>query len=196
MTVKRVGDVQVVVAMYKTPDGAHTDAAALDILGTVLSDTPSGRLHKSLVETKKAANTMGGLWMLSEPGVMLYGATVRKEGNLDDVKETMLRVIHDITKEPPTKEEVDRARRAELKHWEMALNDSERVGLMLSEPIARGDWRLVFLHRDHLKNVTPEDVLRVAKTYLKEDNRTVGMFRPVDKPDRAEIPAFTDRQLP
>ena len=50
---------------------------------------------------------------------------------------------------------------------------------MLSEPISRGDWRLTFSHRDHLKKVTPEDVLRVAKTYIKEDNRTVGMFKPV-----------------
>ena len=52
----------------------------------------------------------------------------------------------------------------------------------------------LFLHRDNVKNVTPEDVLRVAKAYLKEDNRTVGVFRPVDAPDRAEIPAVTDKQ--
>ena len=194
VTVRRVGDVQVVMAVYKTPDGAHPDSAALDILSSVIADTPSGRLHKALVESKKAASTMGGLMMTSEPGVMIYGATVRKDGNLDDAKQTMLRVIHDVTKEAPTTEEVDRAKRAELKQFEMMLNDSERVGLMLSEPISRGDWRLAFLHRDNLKNVTPEDVLRVAKTYLKEDNRTVGFFRPVDAPDRAEIPAVTDKQ--
>ena len=64
---------------------------------------------------------------------------------------------------------------------------------MLSESIARGDWRLFFLHRDNLKKVTPEDVFRVARTYLKEDNRTVGYFRPVEKPDRSDIPALTDR---
>ena len=194
VTVRRVGDVQAIMALYKIPDGAHADMAALDILGTVLADTPSGRLHKALVESKKAASTMGGVMMLSEPGVMLYGATVRKDASLEDAKQTLLRVIHDVTKEPPTQEEVERAKRAELKNWEMAFNDSERVGLMLSEPISRGDWRLTFLHRDHLKKVTPEDVLRVAKTYIKEDNRTVGMFKPVDAPDRAEIPAVTDKQ--
>ena len=100
--------------------------------------------------------------MLREPGIMYYGATVRKEGNLDDVRDSLLRVVHDITKEPPTKEEVERARQSELKQIDLALNDSERIGLMLSEPISRGDWRLFFLHRDNLKKVTPEDVLRVA----------------------------------
>ena len=62
--------------------------AALDLLSDVLADTPAGRLHKSLVESEKATGTMGGIWMLREPGVMYYGATVRKEGNLDDVKDS------------------------------------------------------------------------------------------------------------
>ncbi len=52
-----------------------------------------------------------------------------------------------------------------------------------------GDWRLLFLNRDRIKTVTPEDVTRVAKTYLKESNRTLGVFYPTPKPDRAEIPA-------
>lgn len=193
ITVKRVGDVQSVMALFKTPDGAHPDMAVLDVLSSILAETPSGRLHKALVESKKAASTMGGLMQLRDPGVMIYGATVRKEGDVDDVKQTLLRVVHDIVKEPPTKEEVDRAKQSELKNYDMALNNSEQVGLMLSEPISRGDWRLFFLQRDNIKKVTPEDVLRVAKLYLKEDNRTVGTFRPVDKPDRAEIPELTDR---
>jgi zinc protease len=64
---------------------------------------------------------------------------------------------------------------------------------MLSEPISRGDWRLFFLDRDNIKKVTGDDVIRVAKAYLKEDNRTIGFFRPVDAADRAEIPALTSR---
>ena len=195
VTVRRVGDVQSVLALYKMPDGAHPDIPALNILSSVLAETPAGRLHKALVETKKAANTEGGIWQLREPGAMFYGATVRKEGNLDEAKDILLRVVHDVVKEPPTKEEVDRAKQSELKKHEMTLNNSERVGLLLSEPISRGDWRLFFLDRDNIKKVTPEDVLRVAKLYLKEDNRTVGFFRPVEKTDRAEIAPMTDPQL-
>jgi zinc protease len=40
--------------------------------------------------------------------------------------------------------------------------------------------------------VTPEDVLRVAKAYLKSSNRTLGEFIPTKNPDRAEIPATPD----
>ena len=42
-------------AVYHVPSGAHPDFAAVDIISQVLGDTPSGRLHKALVETKKAS---------------------------------------------------------------------------------------------------------------------------------------------
>ena len=40
--------------------------------------------------------------------------------------------------------------------------------------------------------MTPEDVQRVAAAYLKTSNRTLGMFIPTAKPERAEIPATPD----
>jgi zinc protease len=59
----------------------------------------------------------------------------------------------------------------------------------LSESIASGDWRLMFLRRDRLAKVTPADIGRVAGRYLKESNRTVGLYLPSTEPQRAEIPA-------
>src|ERR1039458_3148628 len=69
------------------------------------------------------------------------------------------------------------------------MANSQFVALMLTEYAAEGDWRMLFLERDRIKQVTPEDVLRVAKAYLKESNRTLGEFIPTKAPDRAEIPA-------
>jgi zinc protease len=92
-------------------------------------------------------------------------------------------------KEPPTKEEVDRVKTRLLKNIELAMANSQSVAMMLTEYAAQGDWRMLFLERDRIKQVTPEDVLRVAKAYLKESNRTLGEFIPTKAPDRAEIPA-------
>ena len=50
--------------------------------------------------------------------------------------------------------------------------------------------------RDRIKKVTEEDVLRVAKAYLKESNRTSATFIPTKNPDRAEIPATPDSLRP
>ena len=39
--------------------------------------------------------------------------------------------------------------------------------MFMSEWASMGDWRLLFLNRDRLRKVTPEDVERVAKAYLE-----------------------------
>ncbi|MBA2339347.1 MAG: insulinase family protein, partial [Pyrinomonadaceae bacterium] len=68
----------------------------------------------------------------------------------------------------------------------------DRVGLVMSEWMAMGDWRLFFLHRDRIRKATPADLTRVASAYLKGTNRTVGVFIPTPKPDRSEIPGAPD----
>ena len=174
------------------PAGAHPDAAAVEVLAEVLGDTPSGRLHKALVETKKATSVSSFFLDLKEPGFLLLRAAVRQDQSLDDARATMLQTIDAAVTTPPTKEEVERARAKLLKNIELTLNSADRVGLQMSEWIGAGDWRLFFLNRDRIRKVTPEDVQRVAAAYLKPSNRTVGEFIPTAKPDRAEIPAPPD----
>jgi zinc protease len=41
-----------------------------------------------------------------------------------------------------------------------------------------GDWRRLNRHLEALRAVTPEDVARVAQTYLRPEGRTVGWFIP------------------
>ncbi|MBX7218525.1 MAG: insulinase family protein [Blastocatellia bacterium] len=192
VTLRRVGDVQAACALYHIPAGSHPDFAALEILTLILGDTPSGRLHKSLVETGKAAGILGDSTQLRDPSVATFAAQVPKEQSLDEVRDLLLKTIEGVTTSPVTKEEVERARTKLLKQFELAFNSSDEIGLELSEWIAMGDWRLMFLHRDRLRSVTVDDVQRVARTYLKPSNRTVGSFIPTDQPDRSEIPAAPD----
>lgn len=192
VTVRRVGDIQFVGAGYHIPAGSHPDFPAVDILVQILSDTPSGRLHKALVEGKKAAAVSSLNIPLHDPGLMVLFAEVRKEQSLDSARDTMTQTIEEVAAKAPTAEEVDRARTGMLKNIDLTLNSAERVGLELSEWMAQGDWRLFFLYRDRLKKVTPADVQRVAGAYLKPTNRIVGQFIPTEKPDRAEIPPTPD----
>jgi zinc protease len=78
VTVRRVGDVQVLTTLFKTPAAAHPDSPALDVLTTILGDTPSGRLYKALVDSKKASSVTMDTFSLREPGYMIAIAQVRK----------------------------------------------------------------------------------------------------------------------
>jgi zinc protease len=165
---------------------------ALEVLAGVLGDNPSGRLYKALVDTKKAVAASMSTFELHDPGVLIAFAVARQEQSLDEARDVLLKTVHGLISEPPTKEEVDRQKTRLLKEIDLAMADTQGIALALSEVISVGDWRLLFLGRDELKKVTPEEVLRVAKAYLKESNRTVGEFIPSKTPDRAEIPPAPD----
>jgi zinc protease len=104
----------------------------------------------------------------------------------------MIETVEGLAKEPPTKDEVERVKQRLLRSAENAMNDAQSLGLGLSEWSARGDWRLMFLNRERVAKITPEDVVRVASAYLKESNRTTGVFIPDARPDRAVVPATPD----
>jgi zinc protease len=189
---RRVGSQQAVGVMYHVPAGSHPDSAALEVLSDMLGDTPSGRLYKALVDTKKAANVSVMHIELHDPGVLLALAILSQQQSLDDARAVLLKNVEGLASDAPSKEEVERSKTKLLKEIDLAMADTQQVALALSEVLSEGDWRLLFLERDEIKNVTPEDVLRVAKAYLKESNRTFGEFIPDKTPDRAEIPAAPD----
>lgn len=189
VTIRRVGDVQMAGAAYHIPAGSHEDYAAIDVLSQILGDTPSGRLHKSLVEGKLASRVYGFNFQWQEPGLAIYFAEVDKKAELDKASDAMVSVLENLSDQPITDEEVERAKRTLLKNIELSFNSSERIALNLSEWLGMGDWRLYFLHRDRIEQVSTADVQRVADKYLQRNNRTAGHFIPTDKPARVEIPA-------
>jgi zinc protease len=192
VTLRRVGDHQEIMTVYHAPSGSHPDAAALNVLAAVLGASPSGRLYKALVDNKKAVSAGMGFEELHDPGYIQAVVRLKLDQSMDEARAILLKTVENVAAEPPTKEEVQRAKDRILKNIELGLTNSEMVGLTLSESAAAGDWRLLFLSRDEVAKVTEQDVLRVAKAYLKQSNRTLGEFVPTKTPDRADIPASPD----
>lgn len=187
--IRRKGDIQIVALGYKLPSGLHADSDAVGFVNFVLTDTPTGRLHKALVEKGKAAQVLGFPLTGRDMSLHLVGAVVKKGEPIEPVKEELTRIVEEFTKNPPTKEEMERAKKSFANQYEKTLNNHESVGLELSEYIALGDWRLFFQSRDKTEQVTAEQVAKAAGAYYRRDNRVVGMFQPEDAPQRAEIPA-------
>ncbi|REL25705.1 insulinase family protein [Thalassotalea euphylliae] len=188
VTVRRVGDVQLVGSVYKVPAGSHEDFAALDVAAEIFGAAATGRLHKALVENKLASRAFGFNFQWEEPGVALYFAQVDKDQDLAVTEAELIKTLEKTMATPFTDDEVERAKRTILKDIELTFNSSERIALGLSEWVGMGDWRLLFLNRDRIEQVTTADVQRVVDTYFVQNNRTVGRYIPTDKPERVEIP--------
>jgi zinc protease len=186
VVLRRVGKIGVVGLIYHIPAGPHDDLPATEVLNGVLVREPSGRLYKSLVETRKALSVSGSASVWHDPSVLEITAEVDPKMSLEDVQKSMIESV-----ESPstfTEEEVERAKRRILKDRELLMTDSNRIGVVLSEWGAIGDWRLFFLHRDRVAKVTPADVDRVAHKYLLQNNRTAGVFIPTQHPERVAVP--------
>ncbi len=193
VTLRRVGDEQIAMAVFHVPAGSHEDFAAVSVLAHILSTRPAGRLYSRLVQTGLATSTSAGRGQFKEPGLLMAYARVQKDSPLEPAVEVLLATLDGFVDEPPTEEEVERAKTDFLKNIELAFNNPQGIALELSEWTSMGDWRLFFLHRDRLEAVTPDAVRRVAATYLRPTNRTLAFFYPVDEtPDRAEVPPPPD----
>jgi zinc protease len=188
-TIRRKGDIQVVMVAYKVPSNLALDSDALGVGSNVLSHVPTGRLHKALVETGKAAQVFAFPLQGKYPGLQLFGAAVKKGDPLDPVRDELIRIVEGFADNPPTKEEMDRTKRLYLNQFEKTLSDHESIGVQMSEYIALGDWRLFFLARDDVDKLTSEQAAKAARDYFRRDNRVVGYFLPEDNPQRAEIAA-------
>ena len=144
-------DVKSVAVTYHTPPGPHSDYPAVAVIEELMTNEPGGRIYKALVESNKASSQWGFAPGLAEGGFIYFNADVRKDNDIQLAKETMLATLDDLKTNPPTQEEVDRAKARIIKNWELAYNSSDRVGLTMSEAIAAGDWRLFFLFRDRIE---------------------------------------------
>ena len=192
VSLSRIGDLPTVIAAYHAPDGTHEDFVPLQIAAGVLADTPSGRLYKALVESGLATQIGSDQMQLRDPGMVLFLALTRPDGNIEQVREVMLETIADLETNPITAEEVDRIRNQSLSGLERLMNNSQAVALQLSDWSAIGDWRMFFLDRDRVRTVTPEEAQAAALHYFKAANRTVGVFTPTTTPDRTDIPERPD----
>ena len=192
VVVRRVGDTQLIGLVYHMPAVSHADAAAMGVLSVIMGDTPAGRLHKALVENKEATWVAGFNYETREPGSMVYISQLPLNTDARLIANKLIAQVETLGGKPIAADEVERAKNSILKNYDVVLNDANQLGKEMSESIASGDWRLFFIGRDRVKAVTAEDVNRVAAAYLKPSNRTLGIFYPDAKPNRADIPAAPD----
>jgi zinc protease len=192
VTVRRKGGTPLVLVAWHVPPGSHPDFTAVEALAGILAQAPSGRLHKALVETGLAADSLGLAWGLAEPSPLVLGAMLAPGQDPERARSALLATVDALARQPVTTEELERVRAQGLNDWAQGFADPEQIGVALSGAIALGDWRLYFLQRDRLRALTLDQVNRVARSYLTRDNRTIGLYLPTDDPQRAPAPTLVD----
>jgi len=192
VTLRRNGDVQVVGLLYHVSAAPDADFPAAEMAGEMLTDEPSGRLYVGLVKAGLASSVSSSLSPLHDPGALEIEATVPAGKPIDVVRDRMIAIVEGFAKSKITDEEIARFKVKAKRRFKQLFSDSTRLGIALSEYVAAGDWRLLFLHRDRVAQLTIADVQRAAAAYLMASNRTLGLFLPTKAPARAPLKETPD----
>jgi zinc protease len=194
---KREAQVPFVMMGFRTPNYSSDDTYALDILESIISHGKSSRLYQSLVYDQKKSLAAGAEYMVqTDPSLFYLYALVSPGQKVDAVEESLLKEITRLQNEPPSELEMQRARnQVEAAHvFEQDSNFRYAMLLGQSETIGAG-WRRLDQFVERIRSVTAKDVQRVAKQYLTQDTRTVGILlpTPAKQPDAVPTAAHSGK---
>lgn len=180
LILKKEAELPYILITYHTPSIPHEDSYALDVLSTILSGGKSSRIHRSLVYDKKIALDAGSDYsgMYIDPFLFFLWATASPGKEIAEVEKALYDEIDRIKNEPPTERELQKAKN-QIESFFIFSQDSLYMQAMMNGKFEiLGSWTLKDKYLEEIKRVKPEDIQRVAKKYLIEDNRTVGILIP------------------
>ena len=158
-TVRRPGETQMLMIGYRLPAALHPDWEPAAMATSILSDAPTGRLYKELVETGLATQVFGWTIPGAQPGFVVFGAQVKKGEDLGPVRAKMVDVIENsFARTPVTDQELERQKAEQATMFERQISDPEAFAVGLSDYIALGDWRVFFADRDAIAQVKTAEV--------------------------------------
>ena len=180
VTVRRHGQLPIVYLSWHIPNINHEDIPALTMLDQVLGTGRLSPLYQQIVETQFGVSAWTQMLTRRDSGVFVAGGAAAPGGELAPIERTILQEIEKIKETPPGTTALARG----LRQIEAALifgrdsvtDQAQQLGE--AETVA-GSWRYPDTLLAALRTVTAVDVSRVARLYLTENNRTVGIFQPV-----------------
>ena len=183
VTLRRVGDVGLVGLLYHVPAASHAEFPAVEILAT--SSTPSPRAGSTRPWSRPRRPPA------FRSGPPRATTRARSRSSPRSTPRTWRRwrrcatscsrsSTRSLDRASPRRKWIGPARRSSrTASWPPPIPTASPIEL--SEWAAQGDWRLYFLNRDRIEQVTPAQVKEVAEKYFTTSNRTVGFFVPTSK---------------
>jgi zinc protease len=165
---------------YHIPAASHPDAAALDVLEALLGAGRSSRLYTSLIYDKQLATSAWASADLREqPGLFGARVTCARGVALADARAALAMELERVRTEPPSPAELARVQTQIASALVRSRQTASGIALALVHATTeRGDPGVVNADLDRYLAVTAADVMRVAQTYLRAENRTVIEYLP------------------
>jgi zinc protease len=190
ITVDGPGETTYVQVTHRSPEAGHPDFFPLTVLDSLLTgpsnlnmfgggiSNKTSRLYRALVEGELVVSVYGGLQATIDPFLHTITLVLRPDRNVEDVLAPLEAEIARLQDAPPPADELRRAvkqARAMFAYGSESITN-QAFWLGFSEMFSTYDWFITYL--DRLAAVTPDDVQRVAQTYLRPQQRILGVYLP------------------
>jgi zinc protease len=171
------------MSVYKVPNISDADGFALDVLGSILSDGKSSRLYRSLIYEKQIAVSAwaGYEGLTRNPFLFFIGATAAQGKRIEDVENALLDEIGKIKETPPADLEVQRAKNQVEAAFIMQQDSIYMQARTIGTFEMTMGWKFIDTYLEGIRKVTAEDVSRVARKYLVNEQKTTGILIPLPK---------------
>ena len=169
-----------VFAGYRMVSETHPDTYALQMLTTALSDGPSSRFSKRMVDQDQNALQVAAFpFAMEHHGVFIALALANGATSTGTLMTTMEEEIAKMQQEPLSEKEFTKL----LNKVESDYVNRNSGVAGIAENLANyhvyyGDANLINTEIERFRTVTPADLQRVAQTYLKPENRVVLHYLP------------------
>jgi zinc protease len=175
---RRAGQLGLIDMGWHIPDARHEDTAALTVLDHVLSSGVTSRLYQALVETQMAVDVGAQSSQFVDPGLFTIDITLRPGVEHKEAEAKALEVIEKLKTEEVSEKELQKVKNIIITQMIYVRDSPFGVVNVLGEFEGLSDWKLFIDLPRAVEKVVPADLVRVARQYFTEDNRTVGWFIP------------------
>lgn len=180
VTVVKQAQLPIQLVAYHVTASSHADDVPLEVLGALLTQGQSSRLYRRMVDQDQIATNVSQFLQPSlDPGLMIFVVNPRAGVETAATEKTLFEEIEKLRTSEVPAAELQKAKNLLLTDLFREMKTiSGRANLLGTYDIYKGDYRKLFTAQADIEAVTPADVLRVAKQYLSDRNRTVATLIP------------------
>jgi predicted Zn-dependent peptidase len=160
---------------YRTPQQGTKDFYALEVLSDVLSGGKSSRLQTNVVDEQlKALFALSFPFPLEDPGLAIFLAICNEGVSPDDLEKSIDKEIENLKEELIPQREYEKVMNSiEARFLTSYGTVAGKAEALANYHMYFGNANLVNTELAKYREVTREDIQRVAKTYLNKNNRVV-----------------------
>lgn len=166
--------------LYHLPKMGDRDWIAADMLSTVLASDKASRLDRALVHEQQIAQDVAAYVLPTEStGMLMLHATAKEGVDIGQIERSIDAEIARLAGKGITDDELTRARnRAEIDYAHQIENYDTRADLLGMFSTFFDDPQRIHRWLEPYDKAMPDDLVRVARTYLTPENRVSSTFVP------------------